>query len=190
MWIALLFVFALPLYSESIYSSFDYSYKLNRERLEKFKKNMPAFMRSYYYPRKRFIDRQPVSELFFKNQIEIILQGSYLRKSYKANLKEIKKLEHFLYGADDFQLARYFEKEAYYLSIPASKSIQEIKTLAKLDEDWRRKSDPVFFAYLEHKASMEERKYYKRNKHKFFSEKSGKELIEMLRIESNLALMD
>lgn len=183
-----LFVLATLVHSAPIET--DNSYKISRERLENFKKNMPAYVKQYYLPRKRFIDRQPISELFFQNQLELILNGSYLRKRNQSNLKEIKKLERFLCIADDFQLSRYFEREKYYLSIPASQSIKEIKTLAKMDEEWRRRSDPEFFAYLENKASIEERKYYKRNKHKFFSEKSGRELIEILKLESALALMD
>ncbi len=183
-------VFFFPLHSETMPFDFSDSYKISSERLAKLKKMMPTYMRKYYYARKRFIDRQPISEEFFMNQIEIILQGSYLRKSNQKNLKEIKKLENFLLKADDFQLARYFQKESYYLSISAKQSIQEIKELAKLDENWRKKSDPVFFSYLENQANIEERKFYKRNKYKFFSDKSGQELVEMLKIESNFALMD
>lgn len=165
-------------------------YKFQLERIEIFKKNMPAYMKRYYFPRKRFIDRQPISQDYAFNQMELILKGSYLRKLNKKNIKEIKKLERFLYTADDFQLARYFEQERYYLSIPAKQSIKEIQFLAKQDENWRKKSDPEFFTYLTTKASLEERKYYKRYKYKFFSDKSGKELIEILKFESALSLMD
>lgn len=186
----LVFFYLSAIHSLIVGNPTELNYKLSLVRLENFKKNMPPYIKRYYLPRKRFIDRQPVSEEYLFNQMELILKGSYLRKLYKKNLKEIKKLEQFLYIADDFELARYFEKEEYYLSIPAKKSIREIQFLAKLDEEWRKKTDPEFFAYLYTKANMEERKFYKRYKHKFFSEKSGKELIKLLQQETALTFMD
>jgi hypothetical protein len=140
----------------------------------------------YYLPRKRFIDKQsvkPSDEEFY--QIDIILRGTALRGKNKWNLVEIRKLEKFLMQADDFQLHRYFGvSEELYLGMKAKKAIQSIKKEAKQDENWRKKNDPIFMHYLKHKATREEKDFYKKNKALFFKPETGRELIQFLKAEA------
>ncbi|MBP7280262.1 MAG: hypothetical protein KBA66_01705 [Leptospiraceae bacterium] len=160
-------------------------YKKNLLRVEQFKANMSQSEREYYEPRKRFIDKQsvkPSDEFFY--QIDIILRGTTLREKNRKNIREIRKLEKFLSMADDFQLHRYFgTNEELYLGMKASKAIQSIKQDAKLDENWRKKNDPIFSHYLEHKASKAEKEFYKKNKALFFKMESGEELVQFLQTQ-------
>lgn len=160
-------------------------YRKNLLRVEQFKNNMSRNEREYYEPRKRFIDKQsvkPSDEFFY--QIDIILRGATLREKNRWNIKEIRKLEKFLSMADDFQLHRYFgTNEELYLGMKASKAIQSIKQEAKLDENWRKKNDPVFGHYLEHKASKAEKEFYKKNKALFFKMETGEELVHFLKTQ-------
>lgn len=176
----LYFAYSLSIVSES--HSRKRKYKKNLLRVEQFKANMSQSEREYYEPRKRFIDKQSVkpSDDFFY-QIDIILRGTTLREKNRRNIREIRKLEKFLSMADDFQLHRYFgTNEELYLGMKASKAIKSIKQEAKLDENWRRKNDPVFSHYLENKASEAEREFYKKNKALFFKMESGEELVQFL----------
>ena len=160
-------------------------YRKNLTRVEEFKRNMSAQEIAYYLPRKRFIDKQsvrPTDEPFY--QIDIILRGTAFREKNKWNITEIRKLEKFLLHADDFQLHRYFgTSEELYLGMKAQKAIQSIKREAKLDEDWRRKNDPVFINYLKREATREERRFYQKNKALFFKPETGYELIQFLKKE-------
>lgn len=160
-------------------------YKKNLTRVEEFKRNMSAQEIAYYLPRKRFIDKQsvrPTDEPFY--QIDIILRGTAFREKNKWNITEIRKLEKFLLHADDFQLHRYFgTSEELYLGMKAKKAIQSIKREAKLDEDWRKKNDPVFINYLKYEATNEERRFYQKNKALFFKPETGYELIQFLKKE-------
>jgi hypothetical protein len=153
--------------------------------LEEFKRNMSAQEIAYYLPRKRFIDKQsvrPTDEPFY--QIDIILRGTAFREKNKWNITEIRKLEKFLLKADDFQLHRYFgTSEELYLGMKAQKAIQSIKREAKLDEDWRKKNDPVFINYLKQEATKEERRFYQKNKALFFKPETGHALIQFLKTE-------
>ncbi|MCB1179668.1 MAG: hypothetical protein KDK36_18975 [Leptospiraceae bacterium] len=162
------------------------AYLKNKKRVELFKDKMPEQMQEYYLPRKRYIDRQPLNRSagpFW--QVSIIIEGTELREKYRKNLREIKKLESFLLVADDFQLSRYFNgNEERYLQMKAKNAINEIKELAKLDEQWRKQHDPIFTEYIQTKASGKERAYYKRNKSKFYSEQTGVELVELLQKEA------
>ncbi|HNB97018.1 MAG TPA: hypothetical protein PLS71_02175, partial [Leptospiraceae bacterium] len=127
-------------------------YQKNLKRVEEFKKNMSEPEKAYYLPRRRFIDKQsvkPSDDRFY--QIDIILRGTALREKNKWNIREIRKLEKFLESADDFELHRYFGlNEEIYLGMRAKKAIQSIKRDAKLDENWRKKNDPIFEYYLTH----------------------------------------
>jgi hypothetical protein len=159
-------------------------YLKNRNRVELFKENMPLYMKEYYLPRKRYIDKQPVSRDAGPYwQVSLILEGSEKRELNRKNKREIRKLEKFLLVADDFQLSRYFSREDAYLKMKAKYAIQEIKELAELDEQWRKQNDPIFTNYLHYKASVPERKFYKRNKSKFFSDQTGEELVILLQKE-------
>ena len=160
-------------------------YRKNLTRVEEFKRNMSAQEIAYYLPRKRFIDKQsvrPTDEPFY--QIDIILRGTAFREKNKWNITEIRKLEKFLLQADDFQLHRYFgTSEELYLGMKAQKAIQSIKREAKLDEDWRKKNDPVFINYLKQEATKEERRFYQKNKALFFKPETGHALIQFLKTE-------
>ncbi len=177
------FAYSLSIMSES--HSKKRKYKKNLLRVEQFKANMSQSEREYYEPRKRFIDKQsvkPSDEFFY--QIDIILRGTTLREKNRKNIREIRKLEKFLSMADDFQLHRYFgTNEELYLGMKASKAIQSIKQDAKLDENWRKKNDPIFSHYLEHKASKAEKEFYKKNKALFFKMESGEELVQFLQTQ-------
>lgn len=161
-------------------------YRKNLTRVEEFKRNMSAQEIAYYLPRKRFIDKQsvrPTDEPFY--QIDIILRGTAFREKNKWNITEIRKLEKFLLQADDFQLHRYFgTSEELYLGMKAKKAIQSIKKEAKLDEDWRKKNDPVFINYLRKEATREERRFYQKNKALFFKPETGYALIQFLKTEA------
>jgi hypothetical protein len=162
-------------------------YLKNLKKVANFKKNMPKNMVEYYLPRKKYIDKQPVTPLvgpFY--QIQIIVNGSKWRDKHMVkNSKEIKKLEEFLKTADDFELSRYFTpKEEKYLSMKSSVAIQKIRYYAKLDENWRKKNDPIFSKYIEEKASQQEKKYYKKHKSRFYSYDSGWDLVQILQKEA------
>ena len=163
-------------------------YKRNLTRVEEFKRNMSQQEIEYYLPRKRFIDKQsvkPSDEQFY--QIDIILRGTAFREKNKRNLGEIRKLEQFLMKADDFQLHRYFGlNEELYLGMNAKKAIASIKREAKQDENWRKKNDPVFIAYLKHQATKEEKRFYKHNKALFFKTETGAALIKFLQTEAKV----
>lgn len=182
----LIFYFAINLSILPESKSKKEKYKRNLKRVEEFKRNMSAQEIAYYLPRKRFIDKQsvrPSDEPFY--QIDIILRGTSLREKNKWNIVEIRKLEKFLVQADDFQLHRYFgTSEELYLGMKARKAIQSIKREAKLDEDWRKKNDPVFMNYLSEEATKEEKQFYKKNKAIFFKPETGQALIQILKKEA------
>lgn len=180
------FVHILGIMPES--KSKDRKYRKNLQRVEQFKKNMSEKEKEYYIPRKRFIDKQSVrpSDDFFY-QIDIILKGTTLREKNHWNINEIRTLEKFLATADDFQLHRYFGKnEELYLGMKAYKAIQSIKREAKLDENWRKKNDPIFGNYIEHNASREEKDFYKKNKALFFKMETGEQLVEFLKTQTKI----
>ncbi len=177
---------AVPLSISSDSQSKRARYKKNLARVEEFKRNMSEQEIAYYLPRKRFIDKQsvrPSDEPFY--QIDIILRGTALREKNKWNIVEIRKLEKFLLHADDFQLHRYFgTSEELYLGMKAKKAILSIKKEAKLDENWRKKNDPIFIHYLKYQATKEERRFYKKNKALFFKPETGYALIQILKTEA------
>jgi hypothetical protein len=158
-------------------------FKKNLQKVAIFKKNMQTEYQDYYLPRKRYIDKQPVDPATGQiYQVYLIQRGANLREKHSNNRKEILKLEKFLETADDFQLGRYFgPNEEKFLSLKAKDSIRLIKEAAEKDEKWRIKNDPVFAKYLQDEARREERLYYLTHKAEFYSEKSGFELISVLR---------
>lgn len=167
-------------------------YQRNLKRVDDFKKNMSEPEKAYYLPRKRFIDKQsvkPSDEHFY--QIDIILRGTALREKNKWNIREIRKLEKFLEGADDFELHRYFGiNEEIYLGMKAKKAIQSIKRDANKDENWRKKNDPIFQYYLTHQATPIEKAYYKKNKALFFKTETGYALIDFLKWQTRLDILE
>lgn len=155
----------------------------NKNKFLEFKKNMTESEWEYYEPRKKYIDRLPIkSSKDYFSGADMIIRGSILRKKFVWNEIEISKLEEFLLIADDLELSKYFSlNEEILFSMNSKKSIGAILKLAKEDEEWRKKSDPIFFSYLENKASIEEKIFYKKNKSLFFRKESGIELISFLK---------
>ncbi len=154
----------------------------NKNKFLEFKKNMTDSEWDYFEPRKKYIDRLPIkSSKDYFTGADMIIRGSILRKKFSWNESEIIKLEKFLSIADDLELSKYFSlNEEILFSMNSKKSIGAILKLVKEDENWRIKSDPVFFAYLNNKASIEEKIFYKKNKSLFFRKESGIELIQFL----------
>ncbi len=162
-------------------------FEANRNKFIEFKKNMTVEQWNYYLPRKKYIDKQPIkSSKNYLSQADIIIKGSVLRENCISNRKEILELEDFLTMADDLELNKYFSlSEEILLEMKAKNVILSIARLAKEDENWRKKNDPIFIDYIQNAASIEEKIFYKKNKALFFRSESGEKLILFLKSKTS-----